>query len=697
MTESSHAVFLSYASQDAQAAQRICEALRAAGIEVWFDQSELRGGDAWDNSIRRQIKSCALFIAVISKTTHDRDEGYFRLEWKLAVDRCHLMADDRTFLLPVVIDETRDDDERVPERFRQVQWIRVPGGAVPPAFVERVRQLLLPPASRVSAPDPEEARRHTAVTSPTRRASPPSWSKRSLPLAATVITLGVVVYLAVGRPWSESRAAHGPRIVPTAASTAATLTAPPVFSPPPHSIAVLPFTNLSGDPKEEYFSDGITEELIDALSHIETLRVCARTSSFSYKGKALDVRAIARQLDVGAILEGSVRRSGKTVRIAAELINAQSGFQIWSEDYDRDLKNALALQTEIATTVAAQLRVKLLGDEAAAIEAGGTRDAQAYDAYLRGRERFDTTGATDDAGLLATLALYDRAISLDPNYAAAYAQRARVLSGLARNAADLGRPDRSRALFVQARQAADSAVRLAPSFADAHVALGWHVLLFGYFDVQSAVREVSRAMSLAPGSAYVLRTYGSLQALLGHRDVALSIIRQAVSLDPQNYDYGRDLLWVLASNHRFADVLAEAPRLRRIRPNATDLAKFVADAYIGIGQLQQAVQFCASPTTQLAEDDRHYCLARAYGALGNAAEAEGELKKLQALDGDSDALDYARVYAQWGQPQLALQWLRTAERLKSPDLVFLRTWYELDPLDGEPEFKALQRRLNLPP
>src|SRR5579864_1599237 len=142
MTEPSRVVFLSYASQDAQAAQRICDALRAAGIEVWFDQSELRGGDAWDQSIRKQIKSCALFLPVISQTTHDRVEGYFRLEWKLAVDRSHLRAADQAFLLPVVIDDTRDDDERVPERFREVQWTRLPEGQTPPAFVERVRRLL---------------------------------------------------------------------------------------------------------------------------------------------------------------------------------------------------------------------------------------------------------------------------------------------------------------------------------------------------------------------------------------------------------------------------------------------------------------------------------------------------------------------------------------------------------------------------
>jgi hypothetical protein len=155
VADCSRAVFLSYASQDAAAAQRICEALRAAGIEVWFDQSELRGGDAWDQSIRRQIRNCALFIPVVSKHTHDRAEGYFRLEWKLAVDRSHLIMANRAFLVPVVVDETREDDENVPDKFLEVQWTRLPGGEIPPTFVERVQRLLsgeVPKTTRVPSP-----------------------------------------------------------------------------------------------------------------------------------------------------------------------------------------------------------------------------------------------------------------------------------------------------------------------------------------------------------------------------------------------------------------------------------------------------------------------------------------------------------------------------------------------------------------
>jgi len=157
MAEQSKAVFLSYASEDQEAARRVCDTLRAAGVEVWFDQSALRGGDAWDASIRRQIRSCALFLPIISANAHAREEGYFRLEWKLAIDRSHLMAGTRAFLLPVVIDGTAQEDERIPERFRELQWSRLPGGNAPAGFVQRVRQLLSnaepDPAAWVAVPE----------------------------------------------------------------------------------------------------------------------------------------------------------------------------------------------------------------------------------------------------------------------------------------------------------------------------------------------------------------------------------------------------------------------------------------------------------------------------------------------------------------------------------------------------------------
>ena len=410
MTEPSHALFLSYASEDAQAAQKICEALRAGGMEVWFDQSELRGGDAWDTSIRKQIKTCALFLPVISHATHDRREGYFRLEWKLAVDRCYLMDADMAFLMPVVIDDTRDDDERVPERFREVQWTRLPGGVTPAAFVERVRRLLTgepspgstEPASAATRGSAAPAVRKTACHGGARRRRS---SRRLLCSFSHLVT-----------SWqTDSR--H--RSVGAAVAPATT------FSPPPHSIAVLPFVNLSGDKDQDYFSDGLTEELLNSLAEINELQVAARTSSFSFKEHP-DIATVAHKLNVGAVLEGSVRRSANTVRVTAQLINAVTGFHLWSKTYDRDLGDVLRLQTEIATAVASALKVTLLGDVAAKVEVGGTRNPAAFDAYLRGAKAYSSRHEGRD--LHAAIAAYTEAIRLDANYALAFAARSIAFS-----------------------------------------------------------------------------------------------------------------------------------------------------------------------------------------------------------------------------------------------------------------------------
>src|SRR5207244_10259895 len=190
--------------------------------------------------------------------------------------------------------------------------------------------------------------------------------------------------------------------------------APAAFAPPPHSIAVLPFVNLSGDRGQEYFSDGLTEELLNSLAEINELQVAARTSSFSFKEHP-DIATVAHKLNVGAILEGSVRRSGHTVRITAQLINAVTGFHLWSKTYDRDLGDVLQLQTEIATAVAEALKVTLLGDVSAKIELGSTRNPAAFDAYLRGLKLART--ATTREECRAPIDAFTEAIRLDSDYA----------------------------------------------------------------------------------------------------------------------------------------------------------------------------------------------------------------------------------------------------------------------------------------
>jgi TolB-like protein/Tfp pilus assembly protein PilF len=678
VTDSSKAVFLSYASQDAQAALQLCEALRAAGIEVWFDQSELRGGDAWDASIRKQIKSCALFIPVISQTTHDRVEGYFRLEWKLAVDRSHLIASDQTFLLPVVIDDTKKGDERVPERFREVQWTRVPGGEASPAFVELVKRLL-------SGEPSESIGTRAAAPRTTRQAVVPWWRSKATLLAvivAVVVALGFVMAnrLQVSRRSAEGAATTAPAVQNSAATVAA-------FNPPPHSIAVLPFVNLSGDKDQEYFSDGLTEELLNSLAEIDGLQVAARTSAFSFKGQDNDIGTIARKLNVGAVLEGSVRRSAHTIRITAQLINAVTGFHLWSKSYDRDLGDVLKLQTEIATAVASSLKVTLLGDVAAKVELGGTRIPAAFNAYLLGSKEFVSRHELENVP--AALAAYTEAIRLDPHYALAIASRSIVLSY---GAAEAATPAAQREGFDKAQADAQRAVALAPELAQAHLALAT-VFELGTLDFTRANEEYERALVLAPGNAQVLRISGLFATYMGHIDAGLAAARRALVLDPLARDSHSVLGRALYAARRYDEAVAVLSEAISRDPGAKAFYTYRGFAYYGLNDFESARTSC--------ENERDYqgnqwCLAVTYDKLGRHADAEAETSKLKASYGDVMAYQYAAFYAQRGDHPKALEWLETALRLRDAGLESLRTDSLMDPIRKEPRFQAVTRELKFP-
>ncbi len=312
----SHAAFLSYASEDAPAAERICAALRAAGIEVWFDRSELRGGDAWDSAIRRQIKSCALFIPLISANSHSRAEGYFRLEWKLAVDRSHLMATDRAFIVPVVIDATPDSDDRVPDRFREVQWMRLPGGETPPAFVERIQRLLsLPSTARASpAPEPENTAEAAAWNaSPLPIAPPPVrkswWSRPS--------TLGLLAVTVVGMAAIAWATLH----------FRANADAPAAYSLADRrmTFAVLPFQAPPNDPHGTQAAAATTDAFA-ALLEADTLWVhtTPRRSVEEAVAHLSSARKIAKSLDVHFLVRGTLAKNKEGYSVDAALVDGDS-------------------------------------------------------------------------------------------------------------------------------------------------------------------------------------------------------------------------------------------------------------------------------------------------------------------------------------------------------------------------------------
>ena len=672
MSGTSHAVFLSYASQDAEAAQKICEALRAAGIEVWFDQSELRGGDVWDQTIRKQIKACALFIPVISGHTHERREGYFRLEWKLAVDRSNLISATQAFLVPVVIDDTREDDEEVPERIRDIHWTRLPGGETPRAFVERLGRLLSGELSQEPIRTASEAARVSAAPM-IRKPLQVYWRSKAALLATIAVLVVALSYLVANRLELSKRVAEG------ASATA--------FAPPSHSIAVLPFVNLSGDKEQEYFSDGLTEELLNSLAEINELQVAARTSAFSFKGKDTDIGTIARKLNVGAILEGSVRRSANTVRITAQLINAVTGFHLWSKTYDRDLGDVLKLQTEIATAVGDALKVTLLGDVAAKIELGGTHNPAAFDAYLRAAKAFQSRH--QDKEIPTAIVAYTEAIRLDPNFALAFSGRSIALTTYAGNEAT-GAAVREG--YEKAETDARQAVALAPGLAEGHLALA-NVFETGTLDFARAGDEYEQALALAPGNAQVLRLSGTFAAYMGHFDTGVAAAHRAVVLDPLDRRSHSALGRALYAARRYREAAAAHAEAISLNPDFQSAYGERGLAFYAVGDLERARATCE---TKRDDWGSQQCLAVVYEKLGRHADAGAELAKMKAALGDALAFQYATIYAQWGDRAKALEWLDIAMRLRDPGLENLKTEPFFDPLRKEPRFKAIERELKFP-
>jgi eukaryotic-like serine/threonine-protein kinase len=493
----------------------------------------------------------------------------------------------------------------------------------------------------------------------------------ALPLSAS---LALAIYLSIwsgGRLWSPQRAA---------------------FAPPPHSIAVLPFLNLSGDARQDYLGDGISDELLNELSKLSELQVAARTSSFAFKGRPVDASSIARALNVGAIVEGSVRRDGNLVRITAQLINAVTGFNIWSQTYERRFSDMLNVQTEVATAVAQGLHLKLIGDEASKLAHADTDNAAAYDAYLRGMQLFYRPN-TGEAGYRAAADEFAAAAMLDPNYAMAFTRRAAALVKVCMIGTN---PNERAALRGQARAAAEQAVEIAPRLGEAHLALALaHDI--GVEDRAEAAREYDQALALAPGSAWVQLMYGLFTSLAGHYEVAEAAARKAVELDPQNVDTYKGLGVILVGARRFGEANLIFQQAHALQPESHFVAFYLADNLLALGQFDAARRQCEAPATALDADGRHDCLALAYHGLGRQTDAERQLTEFIARDGDSAAYRYARIYAQWGDRSKAWQWLDKAEQLGDPDLSLLKADWHFDPLRDDARFKAVQARMNYLP
>lgn len=553
----SKAVFLSYAREDAEAARRLADALRAFGVEVWFDRSELRGGDAWDQQIRRQIKECGLFMPIVSEQSDQRGEGYFRLEWKLAVERTHLLADGVPFLFPVVVDDTVETAASVPEQFLKAQWTRLPGGEPTPQFVEHVKRLLAGPRRPAQANKPVPPLAPLPVPpAPPAKTGFPLWAAALLGVA--VLGLGAFV---IFRP-----AAH-PAAVVAAPVSAPALPAAPVLNE--KSLAVLPFSNMSEEKDSGFFTDGIQEDILTNLALIPELRVVSRTSVMQYKETKKTIREIAKELGVTYVLEGSVRRAGNKVRVTGQLIKAGTDEHVWAKSFDREISDIFALQTELATEIAGALKTALTPQQKNIIAGRATTSVDAYNAYLKAREIRLWSGVTR-----VTRPEIDRllqsAVQQDPNFVPAWLEIARVnLSTY--NSASLGG---EQAQLSAAQAALAQAIRLAPD--DPAVILGQGQAAMATSDVVAARRFLEHALKLAPGNIEVLTAFGRLAGLERLWAEAMSYNRRAQALDPRNPVVLWDSYNALLNLRQYDQAQGNARLLLELQPDSFEAAQALA-------------------------------------------------------------------------------------------------------------------------
>jgi len=512
---------------------------------------------------------------------------------------------------------------------------------------------------------------------------------RRLDRAIIAVLAVALAYFALDKFWiSKHPSTKEPAAASEARAGAPTMPASAgPFSPPPLSIAILPFINLSGDQSQEYFSDGLTEELLNSLAEINGLQVAARTSAFSFKGKDNDINSIARRLNVADILEGSVRRSDHTVRVTAQLINAVTGFHVWSKTYDRELGDVLKLQTDIATEVANALKVTLLGDEAAKIEVGGTRNPTAFDAYLRATKTY-WGGLSNEKDLETAIAGYTEAIRLDSKYALAYSGRSLAVEHSLDFATTVSA---MHAALDKAQADARKGIELAPSLSEGHVALA--VAYEDLLEFTLANEEFERALTLAPGNARTLWNYGLFAVHMGRLEFGLTSLRRALMLDPLNVVAHSYLGSALFHVRRYPEAIAAYNDAETVDASGRNTySAEIGFAYLLLGDYESARSSCER---RPEKDSNQFCLAIAYDKLGRHADAEAMLAKSRATDGDTGATAYSVIYAHWGNKSRALDWLDTAARLRDPSLELLKgPWF--DPLRNEPRYRAVERALKFP-
>src|SRR5258706_2810565 len=457
-------------------------------------------------------------------------------------------------------------------------------------------------------------------------------------------------------------------------------------SPKATSIAVLPFANLSAGKDQEYFSDGLTEELITDLTQIPGLKVVARSSAFEFKGRNEDLRSVGHKLGVANVLEGSVRREGNRVRITAALTKVDDGFQLWSETYDREITHIFAAQDEIARAVTEALQVKLLSTSNAEVSATSrSTNPEAYQAYLQGQ--YFAARGQDREDLTKALSYAEQAIKLDAKYAPAWAQQAEILVAMARVSV-VGSTDG----FRRARESAEKAIALDPKLAAGYVTLGMVQINYDW-DWEGAHASLKKAGLLAPGSAAVLSNQAYLARILGRMEDAIALYKQAIALDPLRANFHLGLGYELYVIGRYGEARAALREAAELNPQLSSLHLTRAEILLAEGRPQEALAEMAEET---GEWEKLTGEALAYHGTGRREESENALKKLIATHQSDAAFQIAEVYAYRGDIENAFQWMDRAIRQRDPGAPEAKTDPLMKNLRQDPRFAELLKKMRLP-
>jgi TolB-like protein len=630
-------IFLSYARADRPRAGQVASALEAAGYDVWWD-ALIEGGAAFAKSIEAALDRADAVVVLWSKTSVVSD--WVRDEAGRGRDLKRLV--------PVLLDEAQP-----PLGFRQYHAVDLRhwrGGT----NSTEVQQIIQGIAAVGSA---------GAYAAPIAAVQPKA-SRRGLMLGAGAFAL------AGSGVFAWQRGLFGGGAVG-------------------NSIAVLPFSNLSGDPAQAYFSDGLSEELRATLARDARLKVMAQTSANQFRDRSEDITRIAAKLGVAFLLGGSVRRSGDVVRIAAELIDGKNGFSRWSQSFDRQLSDVFSIQSEIAGVVANALSASLFKGAKLPVKAlGGTTNVAAYDAYLKGRALYNlNTGEETSKQALMHL---KTAVTADPNFAMAFAVQAFALTDFASSFASA---DQLQQTYEAAIAAANRAIALAPDLADAHSALG-NIRLYGKLDIKGARKSFDTSRALGMGDAQVMSRF-ALYAVLDNRyPEAKAAMSRALELDPLNPLIRRASGLLYLNARQFSLALPPLRQALAMNPKLRGAHAMIGRALLGLGQLTAAHEAFATESSKLG---RLPGLAITEQALGNSNAAKTAMQLLIDELGDSALYQQAQVYARWGDSASALSALERAYAVGDAGLLDLQNDFLLDSLRREPRFIVLLKAMEFEP